>query len=1399
MKLPLCISSLLVVVFLFAVPKESEESLRVAVFDFDVTPPVGSAMAYTKVEKEPELSLRCRGVVLMGAGDPIVLCAIDWIGVANEGYDAFRDSLARAAGTTRERVTLHALHQHDAPGCDFTAEKLVKEYGLKGYERLDGKFHREVIKRASLEIKEAIPKAQKVTHYGWGEAAVEKVASNRRLLGPDGKVRAVRFTATKDPALRAEPEGVIDPEVSLLSFWNETKPVAVLSYYACHPQSYYRTGTPSPDFPGIARFMRGQGVPEALHVHFNGAGGDLGAGKYNDGNPENRIRLANRLAEGMAKAWRSTKKRALTAEAIGLQVEKVRLPLADHLKDEDAFVEAVKEQKARGYFANIDQLAYARQWRSGKEIDVSCLAIGDTRVLHMPGELFVEYQLAAKKMRPDLKVAMAAYGEYGTGYIGTEISYSQGGYETSPTASAVGPGSEKILMAAMKKLLGEKPKKEAGRVAPKSPKEAIADFEVPPDFEVQLVASEPQIQEPIVVTYDENGLMYAAEYLKFPAHHGKSDGPDGRIRLLRDEDGNGHYERSEVFADGIAWPTGICCYEGGIYVVAAPDLWYFKDSDGDGIAEVREKVFTGFGFRNDEGTANNLFWGLDHWIYGAGSNSGGEIVNLTNKKAKPVSIRGRDFRFHPKTREFQSLSGGEQFGNTMDDWGNRFICQNSKPAVQVVLPISALEGNPHLPIPNAKKNLWEDAVIYRSSGIESWRTARTKLRLSGKRKFPAPSVAHDVFSGCSGVTVYRGTVYPEVYHGNLFVGDVQGNLLHRRTLKSEGLAFSCERAETKGEFLRTRDNWFRPVNLTNAPDGTLHLVDMYRETIETPDSMVPEILEMVDFRAGHELGRIYRIAPKGFQPPPPPSLGEASIAELVKELENPNAWWRDTAGRLLVERGGGEALPLLRKMLRESECALSRLHALSVLDGLESLGERDLEMTLNDPSPRVREHALGRYQSKFPALRKRVIALADDDSIRVRFQAALVLGRLEGDDVVQALVKIALRDESNPWMRAVVLRAQPSLAIWLFAGIHHQRESPHSWMGPLVVTIGARNKPDEVKSLIKRLHKGMNLPVVELSSRLNEGLKQAGGSLSDYTGGEELLGIPYLRAQARLLNQDLGEGERLEQIGVLGRTSEQSVAPVLYELLDSAQSPKVQTAALWVISGIGEEKSSEKLIAALPKLSPAVQNEIVGALLGREGWTMALLQAVKAGEISLGRIPLVHQQRLLKHESEEVKNLSGELFSAEATPRGMVVKSYQAALKLEGSIERGREVFSKHCMSCHQVGKIGFEVGPTLSTVKARSPESILVQILDPNRELLANFVQFFVTRKDGRVATGRIVRESESSLTLRRAGGVEETVFRKDIKTITSSERSLMPDGLEEVIDHQAMSDLIAFLRGGQ
>ena len=433
-------------------PESKPVGLRVATFDIDATPPVGSLMAYNPEINNWDLGLRAKGIILLGAGKPIVLCSIDWIGIANEGQDTFRLALAEAAGTSIERVAVHTIHQHDAPVCDFGAEKLLRDAGLDPL-CFDGSFAHVVIKRLKTAVQHSLELSQPVTEIGLGEAPVFRVASNRRILGEDGLVKDTRYTTCKDSALRAEPEGITDPMVSLVSFWNEGHPVAVLSYYATHPQSYYQTGIANPDFPGIARFMRQLAVPDALHVHFNGAGGNIGAGKYNDGSHENRGILAERLADGMKRAWEETKREPITAKDVAWMIEPVALPPAQPFEEMES---RLSTYDTAFLSANISKLVWLKRCQAGKRINVTCLKVGHARILQMPGELFVEYQLAAKAMRPDLFIAMAAYGDYGPEYICTAIAYEQGGYEAG-TASGVTPESEGILMAAIHKLLEDKP------------------------------------------------------------------------------------------------------------------------------------------------------------------------------------------------------------------------------------------------------------------------------------------------------------------------------------------------------------------------------------------------------------------------------------------------------------------------------------------------------------------------------------------------------------------------------------------------------------------------------------------------------------------------------------------------------------------------------------------------------------------------------------------------------------------------------------------------------------------------------------------------------------------------------------------------------------------------------
>ena len=435
--------------------EQGKQPLRIATFEADITPPLGTPLCDGLVVPAKEIvdNLFARGIVIIPAdARPMVLCALDWVGIGNSGHLAFRTVLARAAGTSVDRVAVHCLHQHDAPGCDFQADEILAPLGLGG-KLFDPAFARTAMARTAAALEKSLKDPRPVTHVGVGKARVVDVASNRRVMGPDGKVKYVRYSSTKDPLIRAEPEGLIDPFVQDLSFWDGDKELVSITYYATHPQSYYGKGGVSCDFPGLARKMRDIDQPGVFHIHFNGAGGNVTAGKYNDGAVANRPMLAERLAKGMKEAQRAVKKMPVHSSDVSWRVAPVALPLSKlyNVKELEAkLADAKLPEKTR--MATARALAWARQCESGAKIELSCLKIGSVYVVNMPGELFVEYQLAAQKMQPDATVMMAAYGDYAPGYIGTAISYTQGGYETGPV-SRVGPGAEEVLMAGMRELL----------------------------------------------------------------------------------------------------------------------------------------------------------------------------------------------------------------------------------------------------------------------------------------------------------------------------------------------------------------------------------------------------------------------------------------------------------------------------------------------------------------------------------------------------------------------------------------------------------------------------------------------------------------------------------------------------------------------------------------------------------------------------------------------------------------------------------------------------------------------------------------------------------------------------------------------------------------------------------
>ena len=964
------------------------------------------------------------------------------------------------------------------------------------------------------------------------------------------------------------------------------------------------------------------------------------------------------------------------------------------------------------------------------------------------------------------------------------------------------------------------------RVPATSPAEAAATIHLQDGFRAELIAAEPLVTDPIAMTYDENGRAYVVEMNDYPysdkshdqAWQEQTSEPIGRIRLLEDTDGDGKFDRSTVFADKLSWPSGVAVWKGGVYVTATPDVWYFKDTDGDGRADVRRKIFKGFRKYNVQAVMNNLQWGLDHRIYAAGSSNGGNIEPACSETSQePTRIGRNDFRFDPRVEQFEAISGGARFGHTHDDWGNRFLCDIRNPVQQVILPARYLRRNRYLPVASTLQDVAEsgDAIaVFQISPPEPWRVINAQRRAADTAtKSPFDStVAKGYVTSSSGVTIYRGAAYPEEYYGDAFIGEVAGNLVMRYKLTPEDVSFTGKRVYPDTEFLASTDNWFRPVNFVNAPDGTLHVLDMYRETIEHPWSMPDDLKARVDLTSGRDRGRIYRLLPSryrpGFTPPPAPRLGDAQTAELVTELENPNSWWRETAHRLIFERQDATVVPQLRKLLRESSSAVGRLHALWSLDGLQALDGDDLHAALSDSDPHIREHAVLLAEPRLvkdSSLLEQVLTRATDESPRVRFQVALTLGEVDDPRATMALGQIARRDSVNKWTLTAVLSSLPRATVPFLLDVladeaFAREEAGRAIVAQLSYIVGARNEPQEIDRVLQAAEQ---VPAVQrvVAENLGAGLKRNGGDLDQIASdpnrtGSQLVSRLLTDARRQALDTDAPQSTRLEAIELLSYGGFTSVQSPLTELLGSRHPPTIQSAAIRALTSFPNSEIAGILLEKHSTLTPAVQAELVDRLMTRTVWIPALLDAVAAGVVPASRIADVRRDIYKQSCNPNIRDRALRLFSGDVvTPRATVIAEYQPALSLASDPLRGEQIFRRECANCHRLNKHGHEVGPNLATIQNRSPEQLLVNLLDPSREVAPNFLEYIVVMNDGRISTGVIASETATSITLRQPEGKQLTVLREDIDIMRNSGKSLMPEGLEKKLTPQHMADLIAYL----
>ncbi len=937
---------------------------------------------------------------------------------------------------------------------------------------------------------------------------------------------------------------------------------------------------------------------------------------------------------------------------------------------------------------------------------------------------------------------------------------------------------------------------------PFSPADERKTFRLAEGFDIELAASEPNVVDPVAMAFDERGRLYVAELRVYPNGGVAKDAkPVSRIVRLEDIDGDGVFEKSTVFADGLRIPNSVMPWRGGLLVCDAPDILYFN---ADGKKTV---LYTGFDLANIQMLPNGLQLGLDNWVYALAGN-GGTVTCPSKPDLKIPNLRGRGFRFDPdKLESIQPTSGGGQFGLTADDFGRWFTATNAQHLRQIVLPDHYLARNSALGVPATTLDIPEHgaaAKVFRVSEFEKWRVERTTRRKDdpamAKRLPPTELVPGGfVTSGCSPL-IYRGEALPEDCYGDNFVCDPANNLIHREKLVPNGAVFTAKRTYPDREFLASTDNWFRPCALAIGPDGAIYVADFYREVIETPLSLPDDIKKKWNLES-RDRGRIWRITGNWGRPKVGKLPGNMTPAELVGELGSKNAWRRATAQRLLLEAKPAEAVGPLQKLAAECRFPPGRVHAMWVLRAFGKLTDELILAGLTDTDAGVRIQSLILSEPRLtdsPPIRDVAVKLAVDADPMVRFQAALSLGECQHKDATAALAAILAKDEKDSWTTAAVLSSVKGNAGTLLADL--LKTEPLSPAVARVATVAARtDRPAVVRALWNAIRAKEFSPdrFVALVDALGGTPDEVMDEMGKLPAFDQPVLFGVMLELGRIARDEKAKlSDRTAAGLVLGRSHSGGLKLLAEDLLQPTAPAELQLAVVSGLARHGTDAAADLLLVGWKGYSPEVRAAALAALTTRVGGVRKLLTAVEAGTVSPTHIDPARSAQLRAHPDAGVKALAVKLLGVGNPDRKRVIEDYRAALELKGDAAKGKAVFGKACAGCHNLDGVGKEVGANLTAALGnKTPDALLVDILDPSREVDPRFVQYAVVTLDGRTLTGVIAGENSTAVTLRLPEKGEVTILRADIDKLTGSGQSLMPDGLEKQLAKADVADLIAYL----
>jgi putative membrane-bound dehydrogenase-like protein len=924
------------------------------------------------------------------------------------------------------------------------------------------------------------------------------------------------------------------------------------------------------------------------------------------------------------------------------------------------------------------------------------------------------------------------------------------------------------------------------------PEAALTTFRAAPGFRVELVAAEPLVESPVAGAFDEFGRLYVVEMRDFPAQRAARL---GRVRLLEDTNDDGRFDKATVFADNLPWPSAIACGNGGVFVGATPDIWFFKDNDRDGVSDERRVVLTGFASDyapfdevklDVQALMNSFNWGLDNRIHGVTSFNGGRIAVSGGGL---LDLQGKDFSFGPLGLVVDVEAGGAQSGMSFDGAGHKFVSSARDHLQAIVYDERYAIRNPFYAMPPARISIAADGP------------AAPLFRLT-----PGPGY----FGMASGLVIYRGNAFPTEYLEDAFVADMAANVVHRKKILWPNIVPVARRpsATERHEFLASTDPMFRPVQLLNGPDGALYVIDLHRRVIVHPWSLDEIQARQVDWNRDINRGRIFRVLPQGFTQPVIDKLGFAALADLVATLESNNAWHRETAARLLLERREPRSVTMVERLLVESKSPLCRLQALYTLDGLGALQLPQVLRTLSDPDGRVREQALRLVEKFIPPnapppqeLLAVLSGLTGDPAVRVRFQLAFTLGQLPPPLRLPPLAALVRRDLGNPWMHAAILGSLADGAEQMFlgfAGTPAMTGSPagQDFLMQLATMVGIRNQSAEVQRVMTAaLSLRDDTAKLGLARALNDGLEKAGTSWQSINAGSNGFTFRVLLT-AILSGAATTDAQRLQAVPLIASDDYPNAAAALLPVLGGRQGQVLQSAVIRAMDRFSGTQVAADLVDRWRALTPALRVELIEMLLTRPERASVLLAAMERKFVLTAELNSVQMQRLRDYPDPSIRHRAMSIFGQAVNPnRSRALATFAASAKILGNPSRGQALFRARCIGCHRLGGEGGNYGPDLSGVRGAGRQWLLTNIVAPNRYVAQEYAIHRVMLKNGQILEGLLRSQNPASIVLRRPTLPDAYLLRLDIQSIENLGVSAMPDGLEWGLTQLNMSDLLDYL----